>query len=563
MSESHMFLDKNVSLQSRHFASWRLASDVVASEDVVALPGPVAVGDEAGGDAGYVAARNAALHNHLIAQPGGFYSFHTTARGVELCKVDVDGQNVALRALCVLDGGEHMSLDGPALQPTAIEVQGRPPGAAEAPAQPALLVSRGLGDLALAVLPGLAPPGPAAYPLRPPPPLQGARPLQLLAACWLPAAGGPSASSGAAELVALAWTVRPPTSARQPSACEVYALMLVVPGIGAAAGQQQQPAGVEVRGVQLLRRSRLPPHGAAVDPACASLLLVLDPEGGGAPGEPDEAAAQRAAGGAGRAAPGEGGDSGDVSPRTLQAAAARLAQFTSDQPVEALPHQQYADVFHESGPDGVGAMGAEPGCSLFCYALQGETPADDGATAAGAAAARTWSLAEALHCAPHRLLSCQVQAGGLLLGLTDDVDCAVVAVAPASSAGTGSGAGAGGGFAAMHVASIPALGYVCAGKVLRKYLLLAPPGGRLGAALVEGQQYTYLYRATAPKQEYGQHQALAKTASGLPQPSQVLDMGLAAGGGAALGAALAGAGPGAGTRLLVLSRDALRVFNTQ
>ena len=45
-----------------------------------------------------------------------------------------------------------------------------------------------------------------------------------------------------------------------------------------------------------------------------------------------------------------------------------------------------------------------------------------------------------------------------------------------------------------------------AGKLQRKFLLLAPPGGDVACALVEASKYTYLYRATTERQEYGEHQ---------------------------------------------------------
>lgn len=191
-------------------------------------------------------------------------------------------------------------------------------------------------------------------------------------------------------------------------------------------------------------------------------------------------------------------------------------------PAGPLPHQQYADLYREAGADGVGAMGSEPTCTLFTFA-----PAAAGVDAARAAPAGAATagqpllrLAHTLSCQPHKLLTCHLQppafgaqepptpdthlavdggsggkaaeAGGagtpgggqaagptLLLGLTDDVDCAVVAVscADASDAGVGSSdaaagggdsgggdsAGGGAGFVVRHAASIPALAYVAAG----------------------------------------------------------------------------------------------------
>jgi hypothetical protein len=41
----------------------------------------------------------------------------------------------------------------------------------------------------------------------------------------------------------------------------------------------------------------------------------------------------------------------------------------------ALPHQQYADLYRETGSDGIGAMGAEPTCNLFTFTLAGSSTA--------------------------------------------------------------------------------------------------------------------------------------------------------------------------------------------
>lgn len=54
--------------------------------------------------------------------------------------------------------------------------------------------------------------------------------------------------------------------------------------------------------------------------------------------------------------------------------------------------------------------------------------------------------------------------------------------------------------------SLRALSPTRAGKVQRKFLLLAAPAGDVAAALVEASKYCYLYRSTAPRQEHGEHQ---------------------------------------------------------
>ena len=111
-------------------------------------------------------------------------------------------------------------------------------------------------------------------------------------------------------------------------------------------------------------------------------------------------------------------------------------------------------------------------------------------------------------CGAHRVLAVRRGgAGTCLLGVSDDVDCAVVelAVSRASDSSDAAAAaeqptasaahpadnqaaadtetqhrsqqeGSQPQICATHVASIPALAYVAAGKTQRKALLLAPPG---------------------------------------------------------------------------------------
>lgn len=61
----------------------------------------------------------------------------------------------------------------------------------------------------------------------------------------------------------------------------------------------------------------------------------------------------------------------------------------------------------------------------------------------------------------------------MLLGLTHDVDAAVVR----------SGSSSGGSIVAEHVATVPALAYVAAGKVQRRAVLFGQPGAVLPASL--------------------------------------------------------------------------------
>lgn len=170
----------------------------------------------------------------------------------------------------------------------------------------------------------------------------------------------------------------------------------------------------------------------------------------------------------------------DIDPRTLAEAAARLAKYTTDDPDDVPLHQQWTDIYKESGPDGVGAMGGEP--SLDFVALSAGSAAAAAATAAGAMAAAVFGGGAAggggaataaalppaawhLSCGANRMLSCEC-AGAGLLGLSDDVDCAVVSVSwPHAQRQP----------RVVHESYVPALAYVAAGKVHKKHLLL---GGR-------------------------------------------------------------------------------------
>jgi hypothetical protein len=217
-----------------------------------------------------------------------------------------------------------------------------------------------------------------------------------------------------------------------------------------------------------------------------------------------------------------------------------------------------------------------------------------------------------MSCGAHRVLG--VRRGGgsaaaTLLGLTDDVDCAVVQLAiargdaaagveqpPAGAASeqqqgpsnSGQAHHHGPRISATHVVSIPALAYVAAGKTQRKALLLAPPGdagrsrwpqepevtlhvhanllitftpfdqvqcsklastagGRIAAALVEAQTFAYVYAATDRRQQTG--------------GNALLELQDTADGAEVMGAALLASR--AKTQLLVLFADELKMFQLQ
>jgi hypothetical protein len=142
-----------------------------------------------------------------------------------------------------------------------------------------------------------------------------------------------------------------------------------------------------------------------------------------------------------------------VDPRTLAEAAARLAKFSAqDAPPGPLPHQQWADIYKESGPDGLGAMGSEPGCDLLLLQLQ-ERQASSSAAGSTEGSAQVSQL-QAVACGAFRVLSAESKTlDSAVMGLTDDVDCALVQLGLEPA-----------GLVARHVASVPALAYIAAGE---------------------------------------------------------------------------------------------------
>lgn len=105
---------------------------------------------------------------------------------------------------------------------------------------------------------------PPVFPLRPAPPLLGARPLHLASAFVLPpeacsAASSGSVGSGEAQLCAILWAARQ-RSGRHPSCCEVYAVHL-------AAAVHPAPA-LRVLSVQLLKVGAAAAAGVMVRLSC-------------------------------------------------------------------------------------------------------------------------------------------------------------------------------------------------------------------------------------------------------------------------------------------------------
>jgi hypothetical protein len=186
-----------------------------------------------------------------------------------------------------------------------------------------------------------------------------------------------------------------------------------------------------------------------------------------------------------------------------------------------LPQQHWSDVFKESGPGDLGSGGSEPAVDILMYGpadAPSSSSSNTSSTTAAAAGpgAGKFTLKCTASCGPHKLLAaesftasdvdftaraaaatCPDSGPGsgsdsaLLLGLTDDVDCAVMTATFSSSstasaqaaapADTAAGAAAAGGIVGLgrtgglvltHAAFLPAIAYVVAGKTQKRHLLL-------------------------------------------------------------------------------------------
>lgn len=170
---------------------------------------------------------------------------------------------------------------------------------------------------------------------------------------------------------------------------------------------------------------------------------------------------------------------------------------------ETAPRNEFSDVYNEVGPDNVGGMGDEPSCTITLHMLReaaqqgthgSDAPGTQGTTCAdNSGAAEEDALPEAasssahhgviaqpddtateclaqqhgdqqslyvavhqLECDPHKVVALRPgQHQQMLLGLSNDVDCAAVAFSCSDKLALD----------AQHCHSIPALAYVAAGQL--------------------------------------------------------------------------------------------------
>ncbi len=179
---------------------------------------------------------------------------------------------------------------------------------------------------------------------------------------------------------------------------------------------------------------------------------------------------------------------------------------------DAVPRNEFTDLYNEVGPDNVGGMGSEPACTVTLFSPDGHAApgssaaspskahsgfetkdsaqpntaqtADD--TAGGSTISQTavpydqlgasplqdnmappagilsqhnaeqpvYRLADQVECDPHKVVAIRPgQQQQILLGMSNDVDCAVVGFKSSNSA-----------LVSNHILTIPALAYVAAGE---------------------------------------------------------------------------------------------------
>ncbi|CAL8472135.1 g11677 [Coccomyxa elongata] len=336
------------------------------------------------------------------------------------------------------------------------------------------------------------------------------------------------------------WTLQDKRE-RRPASCMLYL---------ATIGYDLHTKTAQVEALHSLGQSRLPPHAVVVSANHDSVAIAIDPA------DPHTAAETSA--GLGTEAAMDVDD--DVpSPRTLRAAAERLAQYTSEaEEPSAGAHDHFADLYSEASPADE-ATTLEADCMVRSYTcrpaarIEPATPSKEDSQMDAATAGESVPSAqqEALNaqphllkevsCSPYKLLTSQadgIERHAALLGLIDDVDCAVVSVSWHRNESQEA--------VVEHLTSIPALAYVATGKTQRKFVLLGKAGQKVAAVIVEANKFAFIYHSVASSIANGTH--------------QVLDLGLARNDNV-IGAALQSHKDTCDTSLLIMTERCLKVFN--
>ncbi|KAK9845069.1 hypothetical protein WJX74_010199 [Apatococcus lobatus] len=476
------------------FESWRLSSAPIPAPVHASLSSPVEVLSHPG--SGYLQVRAAVQHNHLQSWAGRLLAFVCDQRGSLLRQLHPSKNQEGQPEVVLL----------PATASTAAARLNASLAVVETPAGPSqrCLASTGQDDLHLldygpepAQIAGCISPLALGQHIATDPDtchhtsaVSAVQPFSLLSACQ---------TDPEDDIYTVVWTLTA-GSQQRAALCRVLLITLAVSMLGADEGSETrsetQPqtclGQLQVKSVRLLQESPLTPHAAFPTQDCKGFVVAAQPM----------SPKRRPTGndlGSGRPCAIDDEDD-DVDPRTLQQAVEQLAKFTSENvedPGELLPGRK-ADLLRDPGPEDPGCS-THPACTLTTHPC---IPPDAPATGAG----KPMDVA----CHPYKLLACSCRGGKRLLGLVDDVDCALVeASAPDASYPA----------TLKHLSSIPALTYVAEGKVQRKHVLLGKPGSQVAAVIVEGSRFAFVYYSTPIKAAYGRQQVLEIPTD---DPSEVL-----------------------------------------
>ncbi|GMH33430.1 hypothetical protein BSKO_01264 [Bryopsis sp. KO-2023] len=174
------------------------------------------------------------------------------------------------------------------------------------------------------------------------------------------------------------------------------------------------------------------------------------------------------------------------SPQQTEPRIERKGLGASDADTSSCPPERWTDVCHESGPDDLGNLGQEPPC-IICHYKRSSS-------------GQGYTKEKEVVCHPHGYLGqCDSSSQFPLLGLTDDVDMAVIEP----------GVGESSGLQISHLGSVPAFAYVAAGKPQRKYLFIGPLESPISAVLIESERMIYVYGGSKTTTDaHGQFQVL-------------------------------------------------------
>ncbi|BDA47422.1 hypothetical protein COCOBI_10-2700 [Coccomyxa sp. Obi] len=516
-------LHLNRTFTNNLFSSWRFGSDPAPFLLTDSFnPGSVHRNEQQSYD--YLHTRLSLLHNHLSQHGELFYTFLDDPQGLSLYSY---ASNVGFKYVAVLGAAEEanapMEVSNPSLECSLAAVQMQHGKGETGGLSNILVASSGRGDMMLVINPQTD--NPAAIPVSLGKAEAGLQPFVVEAAYHvLPGL-----------MRVMLWTLQDKREGR-PASCMLYL---------ATVGYDTNTNTAQVEALHSLGQSRLPPHAVVVSAKHDSVAIAIDPADPHAAAETSAEAAMDV-------------DDDVPSPRTLRAAAERLAQYTSEAEEPAAgAHDHFADLYSEATPADE-ATTLEADCVVRSYTcrpaarIEPATPSKEDlqmdAAAAGASVPSAQQealnaqphLLKEVSCSPYKLLTSQadgIERHAALLGLIDDVDCAVVSVSLHNSESQEA--------VVEHLTSIPALAYVATGKTQRKFVLLGRTGQKVAAVIVEANKFAFIYHSVAASNANGTH--------------QVLDLGLARNDNV-IGAALQSHKGTCETSLVIMTERCVKVF---